>query len=447
MASFQDKYRSKLVTAEEAVRVVESGQMVQYNSFNGVPPVLDRALAARRDELEGVIINTSVVLFPLYTISSDPSQEHFIYDNWQASGVDRKLADAGNYYYVPTLYYEMPMIYEREKMMDVVMLQVSPMDEKGYFNFGPSVGHSKSIIDAGRRVILEVNQNMPVVCGETGHQVHIDEIDLIVEGDHQPLFTVPGKKASDVDRKIADLVMELIEDGACLQLGIGAMPNAVGEMIAQSDLKDLGVHTEMLADAHVRMAEAGRLTGACKVTDRGKITYTFALGSQFLYDYIDRNPQCISRPVIQTNRPDRIALNPKVIAINNAIEIDLFSQTNSESSGTRHISGTGGQVDFMLGAYMSEGGKGIICMSSTFTDKQGDQVSRIRPTLPPGTIVTVPRTVANWVVTEYGAVCLKGRSTWQRAEALVSIAHPRFRDELIKAAGDMGIWRRSNRIA
>ncbi len=241
--------------------------------------------------------------------------------------------------------------------------------------------------------------------------------------------------------------MEQVEDGACLQLGIGAMPNTVGELIAGSDFQDLGVHTEMLADAHVRMAEAGRLTGARKVTDRGKMTYTFALGSQFLYDFIDRNPQCISRPVLETNRPDRIALNPKVIAINNAIEIDLFSQTNSESSGTRHISGTGGQVDFMLGAFMSEGGKGIICMSSTFTDKKGNLSLPHLPYLVTGHYRY--RAADHGPLgyhTEYGAVCLKGRSTWQRAEALVSIAHPTFRDELVQAAQKMGIWRRTNRI-
>jgi len=447
MADFKDKYKSKLVTAEEAVKVVKSHDMVQYNSYNGVPPNLDRALAARRDELQGVVINTSIAMFPLYTIKSDPSQEHFIYDSWHASAPDRKLAEAGNFFYVPFLYYEMPLFFERESIMDVAMLQVAPMDEQGYFNLGPSVGHAKNVLDVTPTVIVEVNQRMPVVCGESGHQVHIDEVDLVVEGDNQPLFEIPVKEAREVDRQVAALAMEQIEDGACLQLGIGAMPNAVGQMIADSDLKDLGVHTEMMVDAYVKMAEAGRVTGKRKVTDPGKMVFTFALGSQALYEYIDRNPLCISRPVIETNRPDRIALNPKVVAINNAIEIDLFSQINSESSGTRHISGTGGQVDFMLGAYMSQGGKGIICMSSTFTDKQGNLVSRIRPTLPPGTIVTVPRTIAHWVITEYGAVSLKGRSTWQRAEALVSIAHPKFSDDLIKEAQQMGIWRRTNRLA
>ncbi len=446
MNDIQRKYRSKLITPEEAVKTVKSHDMVQYNSFNGVPPGLDRALAARKDELEGVIINTSIVLFPLYTISADPEGRHFLYDNWHASGVDRKLAQAGNFYYVPFLYYEMPIFLEREKPMDVAMLQVAPMDEQGNFNFGPSVAHAMAVINAAKTVIVEVNRNMPVVCGETGHAVNIDEVDYIVEGDNQPLFTVPPAKAAETDRKIAKLVMEQIEDGACLQLGIGAMPNMVGELIAESDLKNLGVHTEMLADAHVLMAEAGRITGMNKETDRGKMTFAFAMGSQFLYDFIDRNPLCISRPVLEVNSPHLIARNPKVIAINNAIEIDLFSQINSESAGIRHISGTGGQVDFMLGAFMSQGGKGIICMTSTYKDKQGQVKSRIRPTLSPGTIVTVPRTIAHWVVTEFGAVNLKGRSTWQRAESLISVAHPDFREDLIREAQKMNIWRRSNRI-
>lgn len=445
MDNYQE-YKEKLCSMEEAVRVVNSGDMVQYNSYNGVPPALDRALAGRRDELEDVGINTSVSLYPLYTISSDPEGKHFIYNSWHASGYDRKLAQKGNFYYVPALYHEMPIIYTQKKMIDVVMVQVGPMDKRGYFNFGPSAAHAKVIIDNGKKNILEVNQNMPTAYGGFDEAVHISEVDMVVEGDNQPLFAIPQLKASDIDRRIANLVMNEIEDGACLQLGIGSMPNTVGELIADSDLRDLGVHTEMLADAYLKMFDSGRITGMRKEIDKGKMVYGFAMGSQELYDFIDKNPHCATCPISHINTPHILARNPKVVAINSAIEIDLFSQINSESSGTRHISGTGGQVDFMLGSFMSEGGKGIICMSSTYTNHEGRLSSRIRPTLSLGSIVTVPRTIAHYVITEYGCINLKGKSTWQRAEDLISIAHPKFQDELIRAAENMNIWRKSNKL-
>ncbi|MGE5421756.1 MAG: acetyl-CoA hydrolase/transferase family protein, partial [Ignavibacteriales bacterium] len=234
---------------------------------------------------------------------------------------------------------------------------------------------------------------------------------------------------------------------ACLQLGIGAMPNAVGAMIAQSDLKDLGVHTEMLADSYLAMYEAGRITGKNKTIDRGKMVYTFAMGSKELYEFLDKNPACSSYDVAYTNDPNIIAKNDKVVGINNAVEVDLYGQVCSESSGTRHISGTGGQFDFIFGAYRSRGGKGLICLSSTFTDKNGNLQSRIKPTLTPGAIVTVPRTVTEYIITEYGKAILKGKSTWERAEALIEVAHPQVRDELIHEAEMAGIWVKTNRLS
>jgi butyryl-CoA:acetate CoA-transferase len=444
--NYRKEYQNKFTTADEAVKTVNSGDMVQYNSYNGIPPTLDRALSLRKEELHDVTINTSIALFPLYTISADPTSEHFLYNNWHASAHDRELAASGNYYYVPSLYYEIPITLERYHPMNIAMIQVAPMDENGNFNFGPNVGHALSIIKNADRVILEVNRKMPVVCGCFDHNVSINDVDLVVEGNDPDLSTIPEAPTSPIDIQIADLIMEEIEDGACLQLGIGGLPNRVGKLIAASDLKNLGIHTEMLADGHAEMFASGRVTGLNKGIDRGKMVYTFAMGSQKLYDFLDHNPNCLSYPVTYVNTPHIIARNSKVIAINNAVEVDLFSQINSESAGTRQISGTGGQVDFMLGAYMSRGGKGIICMSSTYTNRKGKVISRIRPTLPEGTIVTVPRTIAHYIITEYGSVNLKGKSTWQRAEALISIAHPRFRDELVQEAARLKIWKRSNKI-
>jgi len=444
--NFLQEYQQKLVSPRQAVKLVKSGDKVQFNSYNGVPPALDRALAARRDELEEVVINSSVTPYPLYTISADPGGQHFIYNSWHASGYDRKLAQQGNFHYVPALYYELPLILKDKNSLDIAMIQVGTMDGQGNMNFGPSAAHARVLVEAAKKVIVEINHNMPTALGGRDESVHINEVDLVVEGNQQPLFTLPVLKASQVERRMAALLMNEIEDGACLQLGIGAMPNILGELIADSDLKDLGVHTEMLADTHLKMYEAGRISGKKKVLDQGKMAYGFAMGSQALYHFIDNNPLCSIYPVSYINTPHMIARNPKVIAINSAIEVDLFSQINSESSGTRHISGTGGQVDFLLGSFMSEGGKGFVCISSTFTNPEGKLSSRIRPTLSPGSIVTVPRTIAHYIVTEYGIANVKGKSTWERAEELIKIAHPRFQDELIQAAAEMNIWRRSNRI-
>jgi len=440
------EYKNKLLSAREAVKIIKSGQRIQFNSCNGVPPTLDRALAARRDELEGVIINTGITMYPLHTISSDPEGVHFIYNNWHASGYDRRLAQAGNYYYVPVIYYELPGILEKKDNLDVVMLHVGSMDDKGNMNFGPNAGHAQALVKNSQKVIVEVNHNMPTALGGYDESVHISEVDVVVEGDHQPLFSLPILQANEVDRRIAALVMDEIEDGACLQLGIGAMPNYIGELIAESDLRDLGVHTEMLADAHMKIHAAGRITGKNKVIDKGRMVYGFAMGSQALYQFIDNNPLCASYPVTYVNTPHMVAKNPKVVAINSAIEVDLYSQVNSESSGTRQISGTGGQIDFMLGSFMSDGGKGFICLPSTYTDREGNLNSRIRPTLSPGGIVTVPRTIAHYIVTEYGIANVKGKSTWERAEEIIKIAHPRFQDELICAATQMEIWRNSNKL-
>ena len=223
------------------------------------------------------------------------------------------------------------------------------------------------------------------------------------------------------------------------------MPNAVGSLIAKSDLKDLGVHTEMYVDAFVDISNAGKITGARKAIDKGRQVYAFAAGTKKLYDFLNRNPECMSAPVEYTNDIRSISALDNFMSINNAVDLDLFGQINSESAGTKPISGAGGQLDFVLGAYLSRGGKSFICCSSTFKTKDGTLKSRIVPTLTPGSIVTDTRANVHYLVTEYGMVNLKGLSSWQRAEAIISIAHPQFRDELIASAEKMNIWKRSNK--
>lgn len=241
-------------------------------------------------------------------------------------------------------------------------------------------------------------------------------------------------------------MVEHIHDGCCLQLGIGGMPGQIGKILADSDLKDLGVYTEMMCDSFMEMFEKGRITGAKKGVDRYKMTFTFAMGTQKLYDWMDYNQMCASYPSDICNYPPRIAMNDNMRCINNAVEVDLYGQVSSESSGFRQISGTGGQLDFTIGAAMSRGGKSFICLSSTTTDKDGNRVSRIVPYLKHGTIITVPRTYTDYVVTEYGVAHLRGRSAWKRAEKLISIAHPDFRDDLVKAAEKQNLWTRTSKL-
>lgn len=287
---------------------------------------------------------------------------------------------------------------------------------------------------------------MPRCHGGSEANVHISQVSYIVEGDNPAIGELgAGGPATDVDKKVAELIVDQIPNGACLQLGIGGMPNAVGSLIAESDLKDLGVHTEMYVDAFVDIAKAGKITGAKKNIDRYRQAYGFGAGTKKMYDYLDENPELMSAPVSYTNDIKNIAALDNFISINNCVDLDLFGQISSESSGTKHISGAGGQLDFVLGAYMSNGGKSFICCSSTFTDKQGVVHSRIRPTLVEGSVVTDTRANTHYIVTEYGMVNVKGLSTWQKAEAIISVAHPDFRDELIKEAEKMHIWRRSNK--
>jgi butyryl-CoA:acetate CoA-transferase len=363
------------------------------------------------------------------------------------TGVDRKTTEMGFGFYSPMRYSELPRFYrDMPEGPDVAMFQVTPMDRHGYFNFGPNASHMEAVCERSKAIVVEVNRRMPMCQGGTGVGIHVSQVSMIVEGENQALPEIASAAVTEVDKVVAELIVGQIPDGACLQIGIGGMPSAVGQLIAQSDLKDLGINTEMYVDAMVDIAMAGKINGSRKNIDRGRQTYAFAAGTQKLYDYLDGNPECMCAPVDYCNDARTVAALDNFMSINNAVDVDLFGQISSETSGTKHISGAGGQLDFALGAYLSKGGKSFICCSSTMKDKSGELRSRIIPTLKQGTVVTDTRACVHYLVTEYGIVNLKGLTTWQKAEAIVSVAHPKFREDLIKAAAETRIWRRSNKI-
>lgn len=437
------EYRRKCVTADLAAAAVQSGDWIEIGFAASVPRTLDQALARRKDELWNVNLRGGIVIFPLQVVEADPSGEHFIWNSWHFSARERKMAEAGLAYYIPIKYSEVPRYLRENLTTDVVMLQVAPMDEHGYFSLGVTISHYAAAIEKARTVIVEVNEDMPRVHGGYDHAIHISQIDYIVEAGHAGLVQLPEAAPTDVENRIAEHVLPLIQDGACIQLGIGGMPNALGKMIAASDLQDLGIHTEMLVDAFVDMVEAGRVTGQRKQIDRGRVVFTFALGTQKLYDFLRENPQAAGYPVDYTNHHVFAAQNDNLISINSALEIDLSGQVCSESIGAQMLSGSGGQLDFVEAAYNSHGGKSFICLPSTYLDKQGKLHSRIKPLLTNGAVVTDTRPTVQYVVTEYGMVNLKGLTTWQRAEQLIGIAHPDFREELITEAEKLKIWRKN----
>ena len=440
-------YRNKFVTPEiAAAKAVQSGDWVDYGWCTNHPIALDKALAARKDELRDVKVRGGVTMWMPEIAKAEDAGEHFTWNSWHCSGIDRKIMTKGMGFFSPMRYSELPRFYRENLTVDVAMLQVTPMDSHGNFSFALAASHLADMLEKAKVIILEVNKNMPWVYGLTGCEINIKDVDYVVEGDNPEVAQLGGGgEPTAVDKAVAELIVPQIPNGACLQLGIGGMPNTIGAMIAQSDLKDLGVHTEMYVDGFVDMAMAGKLTGKNKALDKGRQVYAFAAGSKKLYDYVDRNPDVMAAPVDYTNDVRVLAQLDNFISINNAIDMDLFGQVNAESAGLKHISGTGGQLDFVMGAYLSKGGKSFICMSSTVTGKDGTVKSRIVPTLTPGSICTDPRSCVHYIVTEYGMVNLKGLSTWERAEALISIAHPDFREQLIQDAEKMHIWRRSNK--
>jgi acyl-CoA hydrolase len=424
---------AQAISAEEAASFVTSGMWLDYGTGVGQPDAFDRALATRIHALTDVKIRHCLTMRPRAVHQADPDGRHVHSVSLHFSGCDRREHDAGRCSYLPVNLGEIPDYYRRFiPPVDIVILKTCPIDEDGYFNMSAANLWHRAIVERAKMVVVETSRRLPYVYGDqTG--VHVSEVDYVIEGDDQPAPELANPAPRDVDTAVGRLIAAEIADGDCLQIGIGAMPNAVCATLLNSGVRDLGVHTEMMTDGLADLYEAGRVTGARKTQDIGKSVYTFALGSQRLYSVLDRNRDMSCCPVDYTNAPDVIRRNDCMVSINNTTQVDLQGQAASESDGHRHLSGTGGQLQFVRGAYASKGGRSFICLSSTY-DKRGERRSRIVLRLTPGNVVTTPRTDVMFVVTEYGLVNLKGKSVPERARALISIAHPDFRESLEREA-------------
>ncbi len=424
---------ARRISPSDAAKLVQSGMWLDFAVTLSQPDTFDKALAARAAELADVKIRSCLSVKPRAFLEADPDGKHFYSFNWHFSGYDRLQHDAGRCNYIPLNLGEVPDYYRRFiDPIDIVVLKTCPIDENGFFNFGPTNAWHRAIIERAKILIVEETRGFPYVFGDD-NGVHASEVDFIIEGDHAPAAELHNPPPSEVDHAVARQIAGEVEDGACIQIGIGGMPNAVCALLQESGVKGLGVHTEMLTDGIIDLYKAGCVTGAGKTLDPGKVVFTFALGSARLYAALDRNPDMLCCPVEYTNMPNIIMQNDNAVSINNTTQIDLQGQAASESDGHRHISGTGGQLQFVRGSYASRGGKSFICLSSTY-EKKGVRKSRVVLDLTQGNIVTTPRSDMMYVVTEYGMVNLKGKSVAERARALIGLAHPEFRAGLEREA-------------
>ena len=419
-------YKAKLRTAEDAVSIIKSGDRVYYGGNAAIPQTLVRALATRKAELEDVQLS-HVLLLGDDPLSAPEMAGHFRHNSLFVGPADRKAVNDGRADYVPIFLYMIPRLFnDRVIPVDVAMVAVSPPDEHGYMSLGVETLASKAACNAARHVIVQVNEKMPRVLGDSF--LHVRNVDIVVEATG-PLPTLEPGPPTEVELAISRNILDLIEPGMTVQMGIGGIPDAVFASMEGS--LDLGIHTEMLSDQAMHAIERGVVTGAKKTLHQGKVIITFALGSEELYDYLDNNPLIEAHPVDYVNDPFIISQNEKMLAINSAVEVDLTGQVCSDSIGTFIYSGFGGQVDFIRGAARSKGGKPVIAVSSTA--KQGT-LSRIVPMLKPGAGVVTSRADVHYVVTEFGTAKLFGKNLRERAEDLIRIAHPDHQEELLLAA-------------
>ncbi len=427
--SVQALYQQKLMSAGDAIHVVQSGDTIVVPTGVGEPPALLTALSDVRRNYRDVKISQILPLRKYGYIDPD-TQENIRHVAYFFGGATRPGGQEGWVDYLPAYFSELPMLIERGlSPSEVVFSMASPMDEYGFFSLSLAADYTMAAVEKARAIVLEVNPNVPFANGNC--HVHISQVAALVEsGD--PLLEVGLPKIGPVQQAIGSYVAEMIPNGATLQIGYGGIPDAV--VMQLTNKHDLGIHTEMVGDGIMTLVEAGVVTNRKKNYHRGKMLATFALGSKKLYDFMHRNPALEMHPVDFTNDPYRAGMNDNLHCINATMQIDFMGQCGSESLGFTPYSGTGGQADFVRAANRSNGGKAFIVLPSTAKD---DTISRIVPTLTPGTHVSTSKNDINYVVTEFGVAQLRGKTAKQRCEALIGIAHPNFRNELREAAKKM----------
>ena len=433
MTDYNALYAQKLITAQALAEQVQSGWLLGMDTGPSQTPAIMSAIAdkVRNSDIKGVQVQTLLDIYPFEFYADDSLAGKMTGYSWFSSGGARKAVNGGYADLFPTYYRDIPRHIRAEYEYDAFCVAVSPMDSHGYFSLALNGSYAEAMIDKAKRIFIEVNEKQPrCLCGT---QLHISQVDAIVENTHE-LPVLPPVVLDETSITIGNLIAEQIPDGACIQLGIGAIPDATG--MALKAKKDLGIHTEMFTDSMVELIECGAVNNSRKQIHRGKTVTTFAYGSKRIYDFIDDNPAVEVLPVDYVNDPEVICRNDNMISINAALEVDFFGQVCAESVGTKHMSGSGGQVDYVRGACQSKGGKSFIAFTST---AKGGTISKIKPILTPGAICTTSKNDVDYIVTEYGIAHLRGRSLSDRTRQLIAIAHPNFRDELTFEAKKRGI--------
>ncbi|MDR1292935.1 MAG: 4-hydroxybutyrate CoA-transferase [Clostridiales Family XIII bacterium] len=418
-------YEEHKTTAAEAVSRIENGSHVVLAHCVGEPPALTRAMVENADRYENVTIHHMVRLGPV-DYATPGLEKNFRIEPWFSGGNSRAAITEGRGDFAPVFFHETPILIRAGRLRcDVCLVGVSPPDANGFVSTGVSVDYTHQAVHTAKFVVAQVNPRMPRTMGDSF--LHVTEIDAFVEAEDD-LFEVAPPKITDVECAIGEHCASLVEDGSTLQLGIGAIPDAV--MLFLKDKRDLGIHSEMIADGTLELYNSGVINNSKKSENKGRMTVTFLMGTRALYDFVHDNPAVEVRPVDYVNHPVTISRQYKMVCINSAMQVDLMGQVNAEAIGFNQFSGVGGQVDFVRGASMADGGKSVIAMPSVTVKKDGTMISKVTPFLDAGAPVTTSRCDVDYVVTEYGIAEMKGKSLRQRAKNLIQIAHPESRDVL-----------------